>query len=279
MRDAHDVFEKLGPNARLQLQLSELESYNPETWILIVFAGAVLVLGALSLLSPTSFWRTNELEIRIAPQVLFVIMVALVVGVLYFTRRETEIRRLRLANLQQTLQAQSEQAASFLDALTNVFNRNILHELLQGEVARAERNNRPLGLLMCDIDNFKQFNDRQGHLMGDYVLAQVAGILKSCVRGSDYVVRYGGDEFLVILPDTVEGGAKTVRRRIKEKVAIWDQHNRTGDVPVSVSLGLYHHVTGDSPEKDLAEVDRRMYGDKQKRNIGPEVACAPMIKG
>lgn len=274
MRDSHEIFERLGPNARLQLQLSQLDSRSLGTWIMVVFAAAVLVLGALSLLSPASFWRTNELEIRIPPQVLFVIMIMLVVGALYFTRREAEIRRLRLANLQQTLQAQSEQAASFLDGLTKVFNRNILHELLQGEVARAERNDRPLALLMCDIDNFKQFNDRHGHLMGDYVLAQVAGILKSCVRGSDYVVRHGGDEFLVILPETVEGGAETVHRRIKEQVSLWDRRNRTGDVPVSVSLGLYHHVAGDSPEKDLAEVDRRMYADKEE----PKLAAAAVPK-
>lgn len=276
MREPHDLFETLGPSARLRLQLSQLQSRRPDTWILIVFAAAVLVLGALSLLSPASFWSANELEIRISPQILFVIMMALLVVALYFMRDEAEIQRLQLANLQQTLEAKSEQAAGFLDSLTNVFNRNLLHELLQGEVARAERNKRPLALLMCDIDNFKQFNDRHGHLMGDYVLAQFAGILKSCVRGSDYVVRYGGDEFLVILPETVEKGAETVRRRIKEKVSIWDQHNRTGNVPVSVSLGLYHHVAGDPPEKDLAEVDRRMYADKQKQKVESFTADLPV---
>ncbi|HVA00945.1 MAG TPA: GGDEF domain-containing protein, partial [Terriglobia bacterium] len=174
---------------------------------------------------------------------------------------------------------ESEQAASFLDTLTKVFNRNFLHELLQGEAARADRNNRPLALLMCDIDHFKQFNDRQGHLMGDYVLAQVAGIIKSCVRGSDYVVRYGGDEFLVILPETEEGGAEIVRWRVKQKVSEWNQISRTGEVPVSVSLGLYHHIVGDPPEKDLAEVDRRMYEDKQKSTLNSTPAKGAMRKG
>ncbi|HVB29583.1 MAG TPA: GGDEF domain-containing protein [Terriglobia bacterium] len=278
MRDPHDLFETLGPKARLQLQVSQVESHRRDTWVLIVFAAAVLALGALSLLSPASFWRTNEMEIKLSPQVLFVIMMALVVGALYFMRGKSEIERLELANLQQSLQAESEQAASFLDTLTKVFNRNLLPELLQGEVARAERNNRPLALLMCDIDNFKQFNDRHGHLMGDYVLAQVAGIIKSCVRGSDFVVRYGGDEFLVILPETVEGGATIVRGRVKEKVFEWNQQNRAGEVPVSVSLGLYHHVPGDPPEKDLAEVDRRMYEDKQGPSLDSTVANARVSK-
>ncbi|MCL5670886.1 MAG: GGDEF domain-containing protein [Acidobacteria bacterium] len=262
MHNAHEVFEKLGPNARLQLQLSQLESPNRGAWILIVFSAAVLALGALSLLSPASFWRANELEIKIPPQVLFVIMLALVVVALDVTRREREVQRLRLANLQQTLEAPRLRAAGFLDTLTKVFNRNFLHEVLQGEIARAERNNHPLALLMCDINNFKQFNDRHGHLMGDFVLAQVAGIIKSCVRGSDYVVRYGGDEFLVILPETGADGAAIVRGRIKRKVLEWNQQNRAGEAPVILSLGLYHHIAGDPPEKDLAEADRRMYEDK-----------------
>ncbi|HVA00812.1 MAG TPA: hypothetical protein VMV34_04060, partial [Terriglobia bacterium] len=111
MRDPHDLFVTLGPKARLQLQVSQLESHRRDTWVMIVFAAVVLVLGALSLLSPASFWRTNELEIKISPQVLFVTMMALVVGALYFMRGKSEIERLGLANLQQTLQAESEQAA------------------------------------------------------------------------------------------------------------------------------------------------------------------------
>jgi diguanylate cyclase (GGDEF)-like protein len=106
------------------------------------------------------------------------------------------IEELRLQNFRRTLAAQSESSASMLDPLTNVFNRRVLPELLQSEVAPPERTNRPLALIVCDLDNFKSLNDRYGHLMGDYVLSQFAAILKMCVRGADHVIRYGGDEFL-----------------------------------------------------------------------------------
>jgi diguanylate cyclase (GGDEF)-like protein len=190
-------------------------------------------------------------------------MVAAVLASLVYVRRDIEVRGLRLANLQQYLSSQEEQAASMIDAVTNVFTRGILRDLMAGEISRAERTNRSLGLIMCDLNNFKPINDRYGHLMGDYVLSQIAGILKSCVRGSDYVVRYGGDEFLVLLPETDEKGGEFVCQRVHRKVGEWDCSNRVGDLPISISLGLYLHVTGQTADKDVAEVDARMYAEKQ----------------
>lgn len=272
-----DAVERLGPQARLQAELAKIESQKRDLWVLVIFAAAVLALGALSLLVPTSFWHQNQLEIKVSPQVLFLIMMVVMVVTLYVMRREGEMRRLRLVNLQQSLEAQSEFSASMIDSLTNVFSRSFLRELLQGEISRAERNSRPLALLMCDLDNFKNVNDKYGHLMGDYVLAQMAAILKSCVRGSDFVVRYGGDEFLVILAETDEPGALNVQGRIREKVAEWDRTNRVGDVAISFSMGLHLHVAGQSVEQDVGEVDARMYADKQAQHQrpAPSPAAAP----
>jgi diguanylate cyclase (GGDEF)-like protein len=255
--------EQVGPQARIATELVRLESQKREFWVLIIFAGVVLFLGVLSFFFPHQFWYSGGLHINLSPQVLFVIMVATVLASLVYVRRDLEIRGLRLANLQQYMTAQEEQAASMVDAVTNVFTRGLLNDLLAGEISRAERTNRSLALIMCDLNNFKQVNDRYGHLMGDYVLSQIATILKSCVRGSDCVVRYGGDEFLILLPETDEKGGETVRQRMHHRVAEWDRSNRVGDLPISVSLGLYLHVTGQSPDKDVAEADARMYAEKQ----------------
>jgi diguanylate cyclase (GGDEF)-like protein len=263
MNSQTEQTEEIGPQARLQSELVQLESHNRDVWVLIVFAGAVLVLGALSLLAPGSFWQQNTLEMKIPPQLLFLVMMVVMLLALYMVRREVELRKLRLLNVQHTLQAQAEHTASMVDSLTNVFSRSFLRELLQGEISRAERNNRPLGLIMCDVDNFKAVNDRFGHLMGDYVLAQIASILKSCVRGSDYVVRYGGDEFLIVLSETDTPGSQVVVNRIREKIAEWDRTNRIGNYSIGISMGLHQHAPGQTVEQAVSEADTRMYAEKQ----------------
>ena len=275
MANQPGLTEQLGPKARLQAELTKIESQKRDFWVPIIFVGAVLALGALSFLTPGSFWQHNELELKIPPQVLFVLMMVVVLVTLYMVRHDAETRRLRLINIQQSLASQSEQSASMIDSLTNVFSRSFLRDLLEGEIARAERNKRPLGLIMSDLNNFKQVNDRYGHLMGDYILAQMAGILKSCVRGSDFVVRYGGDEFLVILPETDEPGAQFVKGRIHIKVEEWNRNNRIGEVPMGLSLGLHMHITGQSAEQLVAEADARMYAEKQaSKHKAPQAGSA-----
>ncbi|HMD98013.1 MAG TPA: GGDEF domain-containing protein [Terriglobia bacterium] len=258
--------EQVGPQPRLLAELRRLESRDFEIWLLVAFAIGVFLLGILSFFFPRNFWLVPTVDIKLSPQVLFAIMMFGLLVALFAARRELELKKLRLANLESMLTARNSQSSGLIDTVTNVLNRAFLHEILQGEIQRSERNNRPLTLVMCDVDGFKQVNDRYGHLTGDFVLAQIAGIIKSCARGSDHVIRYGGDEFLVVLPETDEAGAETVRERIQQKLQEWDRNNRFGDTPISVSAGIYLHVAGQTPEKDVAEADIRMYALKLERH-------------
>jgi len=245
---------------RLKVELARLEARNRQARWVSVVALLVLLAGAGSIFSRASFWLRDAVEIKIPPPVLFVVLVLIIVLVLYLVRRELEIRKLSLLALEERLAAESERSAGMIDAVTHVFNRRFLSELLQGEIARAERNDKPLTLVMCDINQFKDINDRYGHPVGDEVLMETASLLKSCVRGSDYVVRYGGDEFLLILSETEESGARAVLARVRDKLGEWD---RLTTLDVSLSLGLYVHHSGQSAEQDIAGVDARMYADKQ----------------
>jgi diguanylate cyclase (GGDEF)-like protein len=260
-----DVTEHLGLEARFKAELARLEARNSQTRWISFLALALLIAGVGALLWRESFWRQESVEIRIPPPVLFVLLVLLILLVLYLLRRELEIRKLSLLSLQERQATESERSAGMIDAVTHVFNRRFLRDLLQGEIARAERNRRPLMLVMCDLDHFKQVNDRYGHLVGDEILAHTASILKSCVRGSDYVVRYGGDEFLLILSETDEPGAGRVLARIREKMG---ESERIQEVGMSLSIGLWLHQAGLTADQDIAAVDARFYADKQGVQAG-----------
>lgn len=259
-RGKSDPGAGLSWQGRLKVELARLNARNRLAIAVSVLAIMLLVLGAGSLLFQSSFWRQQAVEIKIPPPVLFVLSILVILLALYLVRRELEIRKLTSLVIEERLLAESEHSAGMIDAVTHVFNRRFLPGLLQGEIARAERNRRPLTLAMCDIDRFKQVNDRYGHVVGDEVLAETAAILKSCVRGSDFVVRYGGDEFLLVLSETDESGANAVVARIREKMTEWERSRELG---IALSLGLHVHQTGQSGVEDIAEVDGRLYGAKR----------------
>ena len=266
--------EQVGPQARIQAELLRSESLKTEFWILPILAGMVVFLGVLTFFFPHHFWYSGGLHISLSPQGLFVIMVAMVLASLVYSRRDLRMRGLQLANLQQRMSAEKMRAERMIDPVTKVFPRGFLDDLLAREISLAERRNRPLALIMSNVNNFKQVNARYGHLMGDYVLSQIATILQSCVRGSDYVVRYGEHQFLVLLPETDYKGSEIVRQRVHRKVSEWDRTQRVGDLPISVSLGWYLHVTGQTAEKDIAEADACMYAANQATQ--PAAAMNPL---
>ena len=265
-RDRPEDIEQLGPRRRLLSELRQLESRGWKMWTLIGFAAAVLILGFLSFLVSDSFWGSNPFTVTftVSPPVLFVFMILVLILALALVRQQMEIRKVRLSNVSQLLESQSRLSNTMLDSVTQVFNRSLLRELLQNEIASAERNSRPLSLMMADIDRFKEINDRLGHLTGDFVLGEVAKILRSCIRGSDYIVRHGGDEFLLILPETDDSGSTMVERRIHQRLEHWRQNNRIGNLTLRLSLGCHLHRAGDSADQALAATDRRMYEDKRR---------------
>ena len=130
-------------------------------------------------------------------------------------------------------------SAADMDLVTGVHNHRYLQERLRQEVARSVRSHSPLAVLMLDLDKFKPVNDRHGHADGDRVLHNIAATIKAHVRASDIVARYGGDEFVVLMPDTADEQAAHVARRVVSGVL--KQTHELSDrtrVNVGVSAGL-----------------------------------------
>src|SRR5437867_1033685 len=131
------------------------------------------------------------------------------------------------------------------DALTGLYNKRFFHEILLREVARAERHRVPLALLMLDMDDFKRVNDAYGHIAGDDALESLASILQSAVRREDFVFRYGGDEFGIVLPDTDLQGGAHVGEHIRNRVETSDLVPAAGlKGMITVSIGVSEYEAG-----------------------------------
>jgi diguanylate cyclase (GGDEF)-like protein len=159
---------------------------------------------------------------------------------------------------------EAQNQATF-DFLTGLPNAGSLFLHLQNELARCARTNTPLAVLVCDLDGFKQVNDRFGHLTGNKLLQQVALCLKEHCREYDFVARMGGDEFVLVLPGATEEAVNLRRRRLCQLVESAGLE-LCGDTLISLSMGAaYYPQGGRSAEEMLAHADGRMYDDKAAR--------------
>lgn len=141
------------------------------------------------------------------------------------------------------------------DGLTGLFNHREFYQSLRRELERARRYRHTLSLLMIDVDDFKQFNDRFGHPAGDFALRKIAELLRKAARATDIVARYGGEEFTVILPESTPGGALMVAERIKSEVAACNFVPNSADpVHLSVSIGIYSSDSGEASEDQMVSL-------------------------
>lgn len=158
-----------------------------------------------------------------------------------------------------TVQHQAE-----TDSLTGCHNRYFLDRVLEVEIPRVRRYNSPISMLMLDLCDFKRTNDLYGHVFGDYILRETAGIIQTCVRELDIVVRYGGDEFVVLMVNTSEELARRVQDRIEQAFI-----NRNGEqdeerMMIDISIGL-RSANAETISTLLAEADADMYLNKAER--------------
>ncbi len=151
------------------------------------------------------------------------------------------------------------------DSLTNVLNRRAFSGILEREFKRASRYNTPLSLMVIDLDHFKKVNDTYGHLVGDSVLREIATEFKSSLRDIDILIRYGGEEFVVILPGTNLQAGLVVANRIKNRVekTHFDQKNIPIEMTVSIGVAHYPSPQIDSPEALFNQADQALYTAKK----------------
>ncbi|MDY7028796.1 MAG: sensor domain-containing diguanylate cyclase, partial [Spirochaetota bacterium] len=153
-----------------------------------------------------------------------------------------------------------------IDSLTGLYNRRTFFRYLEKEIARVKRSKGTFALMMIDIDHFKQINDKLGHTAGDRVLLKLSALLTEITRSSDLVCRFGGDEFIVLLPNSEAADAKILKERVEAGLV---RHNsESGVTPIQVSFGI-HMADGENADSAVAFVDRDMYRDKGAKKGQP----------
>jgi len=150
------------------------------------------------------------------------------------------------------------------DPLTGLYNRRYLTSIVDQEVERARRYGHRIGFLMVDVDHFKEINDALGHQLGDLVLRQVSRYLRAMVRATELVIRYGGDEFLVVMPES-DGDGTSVIARLQRSFGQWSDELPTGEIPLRLSMGydVWEPASGRPVDEVIASADDRMYEDKR----------------
>lgn len=184
----------------------------------------------------------------------------------------------RILNLQDDLIAAQEELRfrATHDALTGIPNRAMVMDTLRSELFRQAREQRPFGIAMVDIDHFKKINDTYGHLCGDEVLRAVARRMKDCIRPYDTIGRYGGEEFLIVAVASDGAGTMALAERIRGMIESQPVSTQTGEVRVTVSLGVA--VSSDAPSLDPQELlglaDDALYRAKEHGRNRSELATA-----
>jgi diguanylate cyclase (GGDEF)-like protein len=249
--------------ARVSQQLARLEKRDWELWVIVSVTSILVSVGLLSILLPGSFkGDTIHFEITISRPLAIGLFVLLALLNTYLVTKRFEVRRLREQLISSTLQNQLTEQQSITDPLTDIYNRRSMDQIAGQFISQARRRGSPLTFLMIDADNFKQINTRFGHLTGDFVLSEIAAILRGSIRGADAALRYGGDEFVILLADTTLDGSQKVISRIKGKLAEWNDANPLDGFRVNVTIGVAEWHDGETLDELLDRADQGMYQNK-----------------
>ncbi|MFN3581657.1 MAG: GGDEF domain-containing protein [Pseudomonas sp.] len=159
------------------------------------------------------------------------------------------------------------------DPLTRLFNRRHMIELADRDIAADGEKIPEVAFLLMDVDHFKQFNDRYGHDFGDRVLCEISRIVSSTVREQDYVGRWGGEEFLAVLPNTDAEQAQLIAERVRAAVAEHDWMQQGLSAPVTLSIGVSRHLPGEALSDSIARADAALYVGKDGGRNRVEMAA------
>jgi diguanylate cyclase (GGDEF)-like protein len=245
--------QKTEISPELSLELKQLTTKDFQLWSIAVLIVVVLTVGFVSLIAPNLVWRSGPVQVdsRFLPQLFsgFIVLIALFNVYLFDQRRRLNQTRDRLIR---KLMAQEGSNSELCDPLTKLFSRKYVELLIPKETARADRDQKPITFVLVSLSNMKSVMSKFGTVAGDHLLLVFSQLLKSTLRGSDIVARYGNEEFLLLLPDTGEVQAHKAVLRLRGAVERWNE-STAFPYKVEIHAGCASYVTGMVPEQVIAD--------------------------
>ncbi len=247
--------------AELRQTLELLEGRDTQLWSIAVLMILVLAAGVAALLLPNLLWDVGPVRIEgsYLPPLLYGFISLIILFNIYALSQKRSLRRLRGELMSQVALREAAEREALHDPLTGAYNRRYLEHLLTREVNRANRHSTPISLLVIDADDFRSVNTRFGHAEGDRLLQEIARLLIGTFRTTDTVIRFGGDEFLVVLPESDEAQAQEAVTRLQRRVEDWNRAHPDAGYQMKLSCGLACYQKGVQIADVLQIADQRMY--------------------
>ena len=270
MEEKNPVVESSAhPVKEMQLTMHRMDRREWWLWSYAIIITLVLLVAVASFAFPALLEGVDSDSSFLLSQAVHGLVGMVLIFNVYVIYQQLQITRIRRQLTDQVFAvdkveelAQEVYKMALLDPLTGLFNRRYIEQRLQDEIARSQRHGRALSVILFDLDEFKQVNDTYGHGAGDSLLKAFADKLSRATRGSDASARYGGDEFLVVLPECKPENVQHVLKRLEGIRVDIEGHN----LPIALSAGWAELLSGESAKELLARADAALYVNKRAKS-------------
>ena len=227
--------------------------------------------------APSGAWSPQGLA-QLVPPLLFGLLSLLVLVNFYVAQKQAVIQGLEQELIKQKIEAELNREFALLDPVTEVYNRRYLRVILSKEINRVKRYGKGLSVMLLDITGFRRVNESLGHTGGDVVLKQIAHLIQTRIRNSDYIVRFGGDEFLLVLPETEDSSVELLSGRLKDAMGEWSRHSGMTEFGLRLAIGVARYSPGRPVDEIVKRAEQRMLedrrtGEKSEKETRPATAA------
>lgn len=263
--EASPVPNMLERTDEIQQQIQQLSGRDFQLWSIGLLVMLVLAAGLLALIFPNVLWAQRMIRVESAylPQLFFGLISLILLFNIYLIGQKVTLNHTRRALISELVLNERLESLSLVDPLTQLLNRRAMKQLIPREVARANRLGTHLTFLTMDIGGFKNINSKFGAAEANAVLTEFGVQLKRTFRGGDLIFRHGGDEFLVVMPDTGEDEAQWPLQRLQREVEHWNLNN-SKKYELVFAWGMAPYATGSDFSDVLRTVERQMYRNKSR---------------